>query len=254
MTMSILSDNIGFLRAKKNVSQHKLADELILTRSRYVSYEYGTSEPPIEVLVRISKYFNVSIDLLVTVDIRKYPIEDIVNLPDNRIVLPIKVDGTGENKIELVPHKAKMGYISGYSDVGYIDSLQYMSLPFLRNGKYRAFPVEGDSMPPYNDGSFILGKYVESKEHLKIGKTYIFITKEGIVYKRFEKQNRKGTSVISDNVFYKPYEIEWQDVLEIWEFAGSVNTKELSFEHTPMSEIRDMFSSLKSEISKIKNN
>ncbi|OJX30425.1 MAG: hypothetical protein BGO86_00305 [Chryseobacterium sp. 36-9] len=84
-----------------------------------------------------------------------------------------------------------MGYISGYSHVEFIDSLQYMSLPFLRNGKYRAFPVEEDSMPPYNDGSFILGKYVESKEQLKIGKTYIFITKEGIVYKRFEKQNKK---------------------------------------------------------------
>jgi hypothetical protein len=70
--------------------------------------------------------------------------------------LPIKVGKTGENKIEIVPHKGKMGYLTGYNDPEYIDSLQHMSLPFLRNGKYRAFPVEGDSMPPYNDGTYII--------------------------------------------------------------------------------------------------
>lgn len=53
--MSIFADNIVFLRGQKNLTQHKLADELILTRSRYVSYEYGNAEPPIEVLVRIGE-------------------------------------------------------------------------------------------------------------------------------------------------------------------------------------------------------
>ena len=127
-----------------------------------------------------------------------------------------------------------------------------MSLPFLRNGKYRAFPVEGDSMPPYNDGSFLLGKYVESKENLKIGKTYIFITSEGIVYKRFAKQSKNSSFVSSDNVFYKSYEIEWKDVLEIWEFAGSVNSKELQITKSETAEIKEMFTDLKKEIKDLK--
>ena len=58
----------------------------------------------------------MSIDVLIGVDIQKYPLEDIVRLPGNRIVLPIKVDSTGANQIELVTHKAKMGYVSGYDD------------------------------------------------------------------------------------------------------------------------------------------
>ena len=115
-----------FLRGKKNMTQQELADLLILTRSRYIAYEYARTEPPIEILLRISKYYNISIDLLVTVDIRKYPLDDIVKLPDNRIVLPIKVDSTGENKIEIVPQKAKMGYLAGYSDPEFIDSLQHV--------------------------------------------------------------------------------------------------------------------------------
>jgi hypothetical protein len=34
--------------------------------------------------------------------------------------------------------------------------------------------------------------------------------------------------------FYEPYEIEWKDIFKIWEFAGSVNTKELE---TPSKDI-----------------
>ena len=131
-----------------------------------------------------------------------------MELPNNRTILPIAVDGKGENKIEIVPQKAQMGYLKGYTDPDYIESLQTISLPFLRNGKFRAFPADGDSMPPYNDGTFIVGKYLESKDQLKAGRTYLFITRnDGIVYKRYAKQNKSGTLVSSDNTFYEPYEL-----------------------------------------------
>ena len=156
-------------------TQQELADTLIITRSRYVSYEDGRSEPPYDVLITMSKFFHISIDLLLTVNIRKYPLEEMMNLPDNRIVLPIIVDNLGNNSIEIIPQKASMGYLSGYSDPEYIESLQRISLPFLTNGKYRAFPAQGDSMPPFKDGSFIIGKYVEDIEDLKINKSYIFV-------------------------------------------------------------------------------
>ena len=83
--MSVLSDNLRFLRGKRNFSQQKLADVLFITRVRYAKYEDGTSEPPIEILLRFSKYFHVSIDLLVSVDIRKYPLEEIPLL-ENEVV------------------------------------------------------------------------------------------------------------------------------------------------------------------------
>lgn len=251
--MSIFSDNIRCLRAKKGVSQQKIADALIMTRARYVSYEDGRSEPPIEILIRLSSYFKISIDLLVAVDIRKYSIDNITNLPDNRIVLPIKVGENNENKIEIVPHKGKMGYLVGYNDPEYIENLQHMSLPFLRNGKYRAFPVEDDSMPPYNNGSYIIGKYVEKKEDLKSGKTYIFITGDGIVYKRYLKEGGLNDVLKSDNTFYKPYEINWKDVLEVWEFGGSINTKEFETQTSEHFEIKNMFEILRNEIQLIRN-
>jgi hypothetical protein len=46
---------------------------------------------------------------------QKIPIEDF-KAGDNRILLPITVDQQGENIIEIVPHKAQAGYLSGYAD------------------------------------------------------------------------------------------------------------------------------------------
>ena len=99
---------------------------------------------------------------MLTADIRKVDVERLMQLEDNRILLPITIDNNGENVIEIIPHKARAGYLSGYSDPEFIEGLQHISLPFLKNGKFRAFPVSGDSMPPHKEGSFIIGRYIES--------------------------------------------------------------------------------------------
>ncbi|MCG2792319.1 MAG: helix-turn-helix domain-containing protein [Weeksellaceae bacterium] len=247
--MSIFSDNIRLLRAKKITTQQELADALIITRSRYVSYEDGRSEPPYEVLIKMSKFFHISIDLLLTVDIRKYPLEEMVNLPDNRIVLPIIVDQLGNNSIEIIPQKASMGYLSGYSDPGYIENLQRISLPFLTHGKYRAFPAEGDSMPPFKDGSFIIGKYVEDMADLKINHSYIFVTlNDGISYKRFKNKKKKSIEVAADNAFYKPYEIPVGDIVEIWQYASGIFPEDFEPDNLDHYNLKEMFLEIRKDI------
>ncbi|WP_312394421.1 LexA family transcriptional regulator [Chryseobacterium sp.] len=254
--MSIFADNIRFLRGKKGLSQQSFADEiLIISRDRYSKYENGRSEAPYEVLIKISKYFNVSIDLLLTVDIRKYPLEDVLKLPDNRIVLPVVVDKLGNNSIEIVPQKASMGYLSGYSDPEYIESLQRISLPFLTNGKYRAFPAKGDSMPPFKDGSYIIGKYIENMEELKPNKSYVFVTLNyGISYKRFKSRNSKSVTVISDNSFYEPYEIPLGEIVEIWQYASGIFPEDFEPENLENHNIKDMFLELRNDIKKLNHN
>lgn len=252
--MSIFSDNIRFLRVKKMTTQQELADALILTRSRYVSYEDGRSEPPYEVLIAISKFFHISIDLLLTVDIRKYPLEAMMNLPDNRIVLPIIVDELGNNSIEIIPQKASMGYLSGYSDPEYIESLQRISLPFLTNGKYRAFPAQGDSMPPFRDGSYIIGKYVEDLEDLKKDKSYIFVTlNDGISYKRLKSKNEKSIEVAADNSFYKPYEIPLGEIVEIWQYASGIFPEDFEPDNFDNYNLKDMFLEIRKDIKQLED-
>lgn len=88
--MALLADNMRFLRGRRGLSQQRVADDLIITRSRYAKYEEGASEPPIELLQRISRYFHISIDLIVGVDLQRLRIEELLKLEDYRMVLPVK--------------------------------------------------------------------------------------------------------------------------------------------------------------------
>lgn len=251
--MSLFSDNIRSLRLKKNISQEKLAEGLTITRGRYVKYEDGSSEPPYDILKKIAQYFHISIDLLLSVDVRKIPLDNLLKLGDNRILLPITVDSDGENKIEIVPIKAQAGYLSGYGDPEFIESLQHISLPFLRNGKYRAFPVTGDSMPPHKEGSFVVGKYVENLGDVMDGKTYVLITKnQGIVYKRLNKNGKNALMAKSDNTVYQPYEIKASEVIEIWEYACSIATREFEPDDDGVMSVKDVLQGLRNDFSALK--
>jgi transcriptional regulator with XRE-family HTH domain len=257
--MSIFSENIRLLRNKKNLSQQGFAESLGMSRVRYSKYEDGRSEAPYEILIRISKFFNVSIDLLLTLDISKYPVDNMMKLPENRIVLPIVVDSEGENYIEIVPQKASMGYLKGYSDNEYIEKLARMKLPFLKNAKYRAFLADGDSMPPFADGSYIIGEYVEQLEDLKSGKEYIFVTSEGITYKTFVEQTEKSVVVSADNTFYEPYEISLENVLEIWKYVRGILPENYkpgktsdTYINTVLQELKTSIKELDDKVSSIK--
>ena len=56
--MSLFSDNIRTLRVRNKISQEKLAEQLKITRGRYVKYEDGTSEAPYDILKKNSLIFS----------------------------------------------------------------------------------------------------------------------------------------------------------------------------------------------------
>jgi transcriptional regulator with XRE-family HTH domain len=252
--MSIFSDNLRYLRVKSGMTQQKIADELKIPRERYAKYE-GTTDPPLDCLQKISRYFHVSIDLLLSFDIRRVPYENLLQLEENRILLPITVDSDGENKIEIVTAKARAGYLTGYGDPEFVENLQRTSLPFLSNGKYRAFPIEGDSMPPHNDKSFIVGRYIEKLADIKEGKTYVVLSRnDGIVYKRIYRKPKRETVFVfhSDNIIYQPYEVKAHEILEIWEHVCSFCTQEFQPDDLGVMNVKDMFQQLRIEISALR--
>ncbi|RYY69905.1 MAG: LexA family transcriptional regulator [Chitinophagaceae bacterium] len=251
--MTLFSENIKYLRVNKKVSQQFVADAVNIPRPRYAKYEDGKNFPPPETLLALSRYYVMSIDLLLSVDVRKIPMGDLLKLENNRLLLPITVDPLGNNMIEVVTQKAKAGYLNGYSDPEYIESLQQISLPFLGPGKHRGFPVEGDSMPPHEPGSIIVGKYVERLGDVMDGRTYILITKsEGMVYKRLNKNKKNLLVVESDNRFYPPYEVRVSDILEIWEYECSIGRSDRKPESNDSNDVKGMFMELKREIGEVK--
>lgn len=251
--MSLFSDNIRALRIKHQISQEKLAEQLGITRGRYVKYEDGTSEAPYDILKKIAHHYHISIDLLLAVDVRKIDLQDLIKLENNRLILPIQVDAIGENVIEVVTQKVKAGYLNGYADPEYIESLQQISLPFLGPGKHRGFPVEGDSMPPHEEGSIIVGRYVEKLGEVQDGKTYILITKnQGMVYKRLNKNKRNAFVLESDNRFYPNFEVKFSEILEIWEFVCNIGRSDKKEPVTEIDSLKAILMEVKREVKEIK--
>jgi transcriptional regulator with XRE-family HTH domain len=253
--MSKIASNIRFLRQQRGLSQEQLADELNVTRSRIGGYEEARNEPPIDLLIRLSEYFHIAIDALVRGDLKKTNLDGLMKVGKNRILFPIILDNEGNNIIELIPLKASAGYTRGYADPEYIEKLPQMKLPFLPTGKHRAFPIKGDSMPPIREGSFVIAKYLERFEEVKMGQTYIVVTRDdGLTYKRIMAFHKKENAfeLHSDNKLYAPFKVKAEDVLEIWEYTCCINMNQYQEDELNLDSIMNMLRSLKVEIAEIK--
>lgn len=230
--MNLISKNLKHLRGSKKLSQEQLAEDLKITRARLGGYEESRNEPPIEILIRVSDYFKIAVDTLIKVDLGRLSESQLKELGSGHDafikgtklrVLATTVDSDNRENIELVPIKARAGYTAGYNDPEFIRGLPTFQLPFLSSDrKYRTFQIEGDSMLPIPDKSYVTGEYVINWNEIKDGNAYIILTKEdGIVFKVAYNQIRTKKKLLlrSLNHIYKPYEVNVADVQEIWKLV-----------------------------------
>lgn len=257
--------NLKLLRQRRNLSQEEMAGKLEVTRSSLSGYENGTAEPNFATLIRISNFFRVSIDKLLKTELSslsEMQLNEIesgydIDLSGNRLrVLATTVNQEENENIELVPEKARAGYMAGYSDPDFIKVLPTFNLPFLsRDKKYRTFTISGDSMPPVASGSFVTGEYVQNWNTIKSGYPYILVTKdEGIVFKIVYNKikENKSLQLVSTNPLYDPYEVDVRDVLEIWKFVNFISN-ELPDPKVEKDDLSSVVLNLQKEIRQIKN-
>ncbi len=231
--------NIKILRQRRNRTQDLVATELGISRSTLNSYENGSiKNPTLEALLSFTKYFKVSIDTLVKVDMSKlsgFQLSELekgndVYVTGSRLrVLATTVDNQNRENIEVVPLKAKAGYKNGFADPEFINKLPTFQLPILFNDrKYRMFQISGDSMLPIPDKSFVIAEYLENWYDIKDGQAYVILTQEeGLVFKVAFNQLRKKKSLVlkSLNPEYDPYEVQVNDVREVWKFCNYMSNE-----------------------------
>jgi transcriptional regulator with XRE-family HTH domain len=226
--MGKIADNLKYLRKKKGLTQQQFADEMDIKRSLVGAYEEDRAEPKYELLKKIALYFELSIDDLINEKINDKWTPKPKGDPANLRVLSITVDKEDNENIELVQVKASAGYLNGFSDPEYVSTLPKFSLPIFKQGTYRAFEIKGDSMLPLTSGSIIIAEYVENWNDIKINDTAVVISKnEGVVYKRISSKFKadKGLKLSSDNTVYDPYQIEAEDIMEIWKAKAFISTE-----------------------------
>ncbi len=76
----MLNENIKNLRVLNGLSQVQLAKELGVSKQCVSNWENDNIQPSIEMLIKIAKFFKVSTDYLLDLDVKKYL--DVSNLTD----------------------------------------------------------------------------------------------------------------------------------------------------------------------------
>jgi transcriptional regulator with XRE-family HTH domain len=101
--MQFLEKNIRHLRKQFPVTQSKLASLIGKGQTTIGNWENGISEPSIEELLILSNYFDISLDLLIKVDLAKtnYQLEKRGKEEDSIRRSPVKYDHPAE-EVSLV--------------------------------------------------------------------------------------------------------------------------------------------------------
>jgi len=258
------TSNIKFLRKRRGRTQDVVAAALNLKRSTLSGYENGVAQPGIEILVSFSRYFNLSIDTLLKIDIPNLSESQLGELErgydaylkgSNLRVLTTTVGSDNVENIEMVPEKAKAGYTTGYADPEYIEELPRFRLPFLsEKKKYRTFQLKGDSMLPIPEGSWVTGEFVQDWREIISGKAYVVFTiNDGIVFKVVENNLISDGKLVlySLNPIYEPYEVHINEVKEIWKFVNYISS-ELPEPVLPEKQLIQAVATMKNDLERIK--
>lgn len=180
------------------------------------------TKPGYDVLTAIIETFNINPDYLFGKSDTMIKSEVAINPTYSGMPQVIAVNQTGNENVIYVPVKARAGYLDGYGDPEYIETLPSFNMPHLTNGTYRCFEVKGNSMVrTFFDGDLVFGKYVEDLRDIKDGRVYVIVSKnDGIVLKRVINRIEERDKLIlkSDNKDgnYPTYTINSEDIVEVW--------------------------------------
>jgi len=219
--MSTLSTNLKFLRKQRNMSQQQLADELSVGRTAIANIEADIANPGHKTLLELANFFGVSLDDLLHGKIENEKTTHGKSTISYRPIV-VTVDEAGEENIVMVDTKAAAGYPTRFLEPEYYKELPAFKLPGsdYRNGTFRCFQVEGDSMTDsLQNGDFVVGRFCDNHfKDIREGYIHVVVTNDNVLVKRIlnKAESDHTLTLISDNEAYPPFDIDIDEVREIW--------------------------------------
>ncbi|NNV54568.1 XRE family transcriptional regulator [Limnovirga soli] len=245
--------NLNYLRKQKQLTQDEAATALGLKRNTFSNYETGHSEPDIATIITIATYFSVDLSNLLEIDLKEvrfngsgFSSKKVEKGKDSgkvwgkvepqqhhfneemavysRIPKVITIDSHGNDNMVMVPVKARAGYLLGYGDTEFIQTLPTYRLPGFTNGTFRLFESQGLSMyPTFNDRDILVTQFVEKINEIRDDRVYVIVTRtDGVVVKRCLNRIKTDNKLIlkSDNIKhreeYPNIIVPPEDILEVW--------------------------------------
>jgi len=261
-----LASNLKYLRKKSGKTQDALSSAVNIGRTTIANYEAGVSEPNLETLVLFSNFFGISLDDLLSKNMEdafKSNEKDAVlravspklSTGYNNIPLVITVDNSGNDNIVYVHVKARAGYLSGYGDAEFMETLPTFRLPGLNNATYRMFEVDGPSMAPnVLHGDRIIGEWIDALDKIRDNRVYVIVHEGGVAVKRVvNRLKERGKLYLkSDTVAHRhefpTVEIDPADVKEVW-----YGRMKISSDFSEPAEVYHRLADLEMDVMEMKN-
>ncbi len=274
--MSIVSNNIRYLRRLKGFTQEQFAIKIGIKRSLLGAYEEARANPNLENLQTMALIFGTSVDEIITTDITK-------NIADERIFSnDLFTNNNSDNKKQLISNNQSLNemnnmveniakneiiytqnnifsivkrantseYLNKRLHNSFIQSLETMSLPDLEKNKtYRGFEI-GEDFSFMN--ALLIGEQLHHLHEMMDGKNYLIVSKNnGIIYRRIYNQtNTRGTILLSsDNLGIATVELQVKEILEIWDIIAFMSFQ-MPTPQASLSSIKQLVNELQHELSK----
>lgn len=182
----------------------------------------------IDQAAKIRNLVQVKVQDKVQVRPQNEPFYPTVEAPAQPLVLKepalpklITVDSAGNENVLYVPVKARAGYLAGFADPVYVESLAAYRLPGYNNATYRIFEVDGISM--YNtlqDKDRCVARWAQVSA-IRDDRVYVLVTRnDGLLIKRCINRFQEGKIICkSDNNHsgeYPPIVLDISDIQEVW--------------------------------------
>ena len=177
---------------------------------------------PLELIEKAVKHFKINATYLFTGQGSHFidPSSEDLRIKN----LTILTDQKGDERILHVPYPAQAGYGRLHDDPVFIHDLPSYTLPDpqFKSGTYRSFEISGSSMEPnFRSGDIVIASFIEPRyweQGIKNDQIYIVVTKQDVVLKRITNllKTSKTLQCVSDNNEFHPYDVEAEDIREIW--------------------------------------
>lgn len=229
------------LREKNKLSKKEFSAKFGVNDSQYGKMEAGKIQPTINQIIDISSIFNTTTDWLLTG--KESTLKTNTEISTNiRLPLVITIPEKDQEKenIEIVPVKLAAGYVGGgYQTEDFIRNLPKFRLPYLNNGTFRCFQIEGHSMDNgIKDQDWFVGRFTENLNNFAEGKIHAVIAPyiRSLLIKRvFRHPLKKETLILrSDNndelMTYSDIEVNAADITELWSFTATISFTEPTYD------------------------
>lgn len=248
--MSYIGKNIKRIRAVKKLSQASFAELFELARPSVGAYEEGRSEPKIETIIAIARYFGLSTDALLRKELsvnELYSLDifkgefDPTRLPPalgkssnhEQGVMPPEqaAKRTEPGGIPLISKSLRLEYIVNLHNRDFISRLQIVALPEATPGKTRAFEHSGGEMLTdgggLREGDILTAVSVPLDKAGKLaeGQLYVIVTSRELLTRRFKKAEGGEWFFEADNPAVPLQQLASTEILELWEVRGCWTTQ-----------------------------